>query len=226
MIIWELGTTTDCTKVGLPIATLHEGMVIEWGDGARVNVTSVEDYVHEYAVPGEYHVVVHYDAWETVELAISGDADVSSPLAEARTSLAVINRIPPVANRSFAYLFYGYTGLRDIAEDLFDDHADKTDFAYAFAGCLNLMRVPDILFPRTAAVTDFTHTFAGCVSITAVPELLFAESVEGTVFDGAFSGCTSLAAVSDVLLATMFLNMEQALESVFSGCSGLSVVSG
>ena len=246
--LWELDTVSDCAKAGLPISTVHPGMIIEWGDGSRITVASADDYVHEYETPGKYHIVVRYDAWETVELAISSEADVPSPLAEARTSIAVVNRLPAVANESFAYLFYNYTGLLDLANDLFDAHGDKTDFSYTFAGCTNLMLVPDHIFHYVPKAVNFTGTFAGCASITEVPELLFAETTEATTFTATFSdctaltaisemafagmsesatftatfsNCTALAAVSEQLLATMSLSAEQALEAVFSGCTSL-----
>lgn len=220
--LWELDTIDACTKVGVPISTVHPGMIIEWGDHTKTIVTSAADYVHEYDTPGRYHIVIRYDAWDTVELAVSNETDVSSPLAEARTSLAAIGRLPPVANTSFAYLFYGYTGLLDIAADLFDDHGDKTDFSYTFAGCSNLTLIPMQIFLYTPNATNFTGTFAGCASITEVPEFLFADNPKATVFDSTFSSCTGLTSIST--MAFTCVASDATFTATFRNCVALKNV--
>lgn len=226
--VWEFDTIENCTTVGVPISTdtLYEGMTIDWGDGQTTTVTSdmliSEAYTHTYTTAWQYHVSVYYDDWENVTLSYTGDTTASSPIREARNSIAKVYAIPKVANTTFTRLFAYYTALTEVTADLLVNDTNILSFTYLFRNCTSLTEIPSGLFDNQAHATNFFYAFCNCTGLTSIPDGLFGDCTAVTNFEYCFYGCSNLVTIPEDLFSNNTLVTSFAY--TFYGCSSLTTI--
>lgn len=123
------------------------------------------------------------------------------------------------ANCTFAYLFLGYTTLKD-ASDLLLPATKLTAYCYygMFQGCTSLTAAPEL---KATKIADncYNSMFKGCTSLTTAPAELPAMTMASQCYAGMFFNCTSLTTAPKLPATTL---VYACYYCMFYGCTSLT----
>ena len=191
--------------------TIEFNFQVDWGDGTTetgiTNDNISTKSKHQYQNAGTYDIKIK-GKYESLQCPRnSEDAENYDKLKKIRqwgtTGLKHVdfiycdnlNEIASPTENSFINLidiYFSYTSIQSIPEDLFANCPNVTSFAGTFNYCSKLTSIPENLFANCSNVTSFYGTFEYCSNLTSIPEKLFdnCENVEN--FWATFYGCNNL----------------------------------
>lgn len=187
----DLTTTMTGQWVDLYPWLHDEEVKVSWGDGSGSSFgegVSEGVYRHQYAVPGEYVVVVYNSPYgeKLAPITLKGKADAS--LAKALTGVDVDEgiRVKYEGNSTF----YGAEGLTSFAWEKMFKEAGEVNGNHMFYGCLGLPAIPgDVFFTDEVSLSDVTSMFEGCTGVTGeLPP--WWENWEAVPHENCFTHCT------------------------------------
>lgn len=180
---------TDNTTITLPIVNEIPNIEINWGDGSKEGITSLNP-THTYNKKGAYNISItgNLPYWKF------------SSSNKSTNYITGIKQWGEVGIKSMDYAFYNCSNLTGtIPQPLEKSFINVTSFESTFQNCKNIVSIPNNLFENCPNVTNFDMTFMWCTSLENIPYDLFYNSLKVTSFTSTFEGCKNITTIPNNL---------------------------
>ena len=226
-------------KTGIPFHLQKQdvSLIVQWGDGTN-SILKSSDYtiedasvsVHEYAVPGRYHISISIDSQHTWSEVYISTLDCSDSVFEC---------VPSLFNAKTECMRYFKKTLEAITSPLpnlkgtlqytLSDPSKSCNglrlddnFAFLFIHCIALKSICRKLFSNIRHSISFSYAFYGCRSLEEIPEELFKGCIDVLSYAYCFYGCYSLSSIPSGLFRNSY--KAQGFKGVFKDCLNVTSI--